>query len=252
MIFYIAGYGRSGSTLLDIVLSNAAYGFTLGEISNVFNERNKKTDDFYHEILSETIIELKLTHQEIDKISSSDKIQSHLSSKYASFWNYFLKKIGDKHKMDFFIDSSKTTWRTFNRPKHLKNSGIKIKIIFLKASYKKVWKSAIKGSNKSLKSKSGEQKKHYIFAVKTLFSKFLIDTLTTLFYKNKTYEIIEVHYDDFISSPKEIINKISKDLNFKFSNLEPKIEQNKFLIKGGYLGNRLREKGTYISIKKSR
>ncbi|WP_347375007.1 hypothetical protein [Aequorivita sp. Q41] len=249
MILYIAGYGRSGSTLLDIILSNAKDGFTLGEISNIFNEKIKVTDPFYADIFFRTCAELNLSDSEIKKIEMSDKLFHDYSSKYGSFWNHFLKNIKEKQEVEYFIDSSKTTWHTFLRPYHLAKSGFDVRIIFLKASYKKVWLSALKGSNKSLTSNNAPIKKNYVFAFRTLISKFLIDLLTSLYYIKNKNKYCKLSYEDLIADPLKTIQLISKEIEVNFIDLDDKIKRNEFLIKGGYLGNRLRKQGAYIKIK---
>ena len=72
-IIYIAGYGRSGSTILDIVLSNSDNVITIGEISNVFRELNNTTNKYYADILATTVKELSLSKEEINNIKDADK-----------------------------------------------------------------------------------------------------------------------------------------------------------------------------------
>ncbi len=250
-IIYIAGYGRSGSTLLDIVLSNSENGFTLGEISNVFNERTKITDKFYADILNQTVNSLNLTESEIKKIKLSDRSYYKYNTKYRAFWNTFIKKIKEARQLSFLVDSSKTTQYTIFRPYNLYKSGFNISIIFLKASYIKVWKSALKGCNKSLQNNKDQNKKYYLFAVKSVISKLLTDIITKIIYENSKYMLVKINYEDFISDPLMTIKFISNKFQIDFENLDNKIKQNEFIVKGGYLGNRMRKKDTYIKIKKS-
>ncbi|PZD76616.1 sulfotransferase [Mesonia sp. K7] len=248
-IIYIAGYGRSGSTLLDIILSNAKNSFTLGEISNVFNEKENITDNFYATILKNTLLNLSYSDSQIKKIRHADQYFYLYNEKYPALWKTFLNKINSNQEIKYFIDSSKTTWQTLFRPLNLKKSGFEVKIIFLKASYSKVWKSTLKGSNKSLQKSTLPRQKNILFAVKSLISKFLIDSLTSCVYSKKN--VVKINYDDLINKPHETIKRIELKLDIELEELNQKINQNKYLVKGGYLGNRLRKENTYISINKS-
>src|SRR5690606_28704165 len=119
-----------------------------------------------------------------------------------------------------------------------------------KASYTKVWKSTLKGSNKLLEKKQGNSKKHYVFACKSVLSKFLIDVFTQILYINKKNKIVTINYDDFVKEPGNTVKIISEKLEVNFIGLYEKIKQNEFLVKGGYLGNRLRKENSTIKIKK--
>lgn len=250
-IIYIAGYGRSGSTILDVVLSNAKNVATVGEISNVFEELNNITNKYYADKLVSTIKELSLSDEEIYKIREADKSFNKVSPNYTAFWLLFIQKIKENQDIHFFVDSSKTTWRTLLRPNNLYKSGFDVYIIFLKASYLKVWKSALKGSNKALQHSDKKIKKQYLFAVKSIFSKFLIDLITGIFYSNKKYNFLKIKYSNFINNTLKTTNTISDHFKIDFIDLEDKIIQNEFLVKGGYLGNRLRKENSTIKIKKN-
>jgi hypothetical protein len=250
-IIYIAGYGRSGSTILDIVLSNSGNGITVGEISNVFDELNNTTNKYYADKLVSTVKELNLSNEEIYNIREADKNFNKISPNYTAFWLLFFQKIKEYQDIHFFVDSSKTTWRTLFRPNNLNKSGFDVYIIFLKASYLKVWKSALKGSNKALQHSDKKNKKHYLFAVKSVFSKFLIDLFTEIFYSNKKYNLLKINYSDFINNTLKTSNKISNHFKIDFIGLDDKIIRNEFLVKGGYLGNRLRKENSIIKIKKN-
>lgn len=249
-IIYIAGYGRSGSTILDIVLSNSSNGVTVGEISNVFDELSNITNKYYTDKLVSTIKELSLSDEEIYKIREADKSFNKVSPNYTAFWLLFFQKTKENQDIHFFVDSSKTTWRTLFRPNNLYKSGFDVNIIFLKASYLKVWKSALKGSNKALQHSDKKIKKHYLFAVKSIFSKFLIDLFTGMFYSRKKYNLLKINYSDFINNTLKTMNEISNHFKIDFIDLEEKIIRNEFLVRGGYLGNRLRKENSIIKIKK--
>jgi len=251
MIIYIAGYGRSGSTLLDIVLANSENVSTLGEIGKIVSERTIITNKFYADILFRTIESLKLSEKELNEIALADRSFNRFNSKYKDFWTLFLENSKIEQEKSIFVDSSKTTWHTLFRPSNLSKTGFEVKIIFLKASYKKVWKSALKGSNSSLQDSTSTPKKLYFFAFRTLVSKFFTDLLTNMLYNNKSHKLIKVNYVNFTDDPENTLKSISDKLEIDFKNLDDKIANNQFLVKGGYSGNRLRKEGTVIKIKKS-
>ncbi|WP_341200561.1 hypothetical protein [Croceibacter atlanticus] len=251
-IIYVAGYGRSGSTLIDIVLSNSSNITTVGEISNIFNELSDITNLKYSFYLNETLNDLNLKGKDIQSLKNADNIFGVYNSIYSDFWSLFFNKIKHDENIEFIIDSSKTTWKTLFRPYNLIKSGFEINIVFLKAPYSKVWKSALKGSNKTLDSSPNKNlNNHYIFAIKSIFSKFLIDFLTKIIYSRRKYKLVKVDYFDFINETENIIKKLSVAFELNFKNLNNKIRKNEFLISGGYMGNRLRKENHTLKIKKT-
>ena len=84
-IIYVAGYGRSGSTLIDIVLSNSSNITTVGEISNIFNELSDITNLKYSFYLNETLNDLNLKGKDSQSLQNAHNIFGVYNSIYSDY-----------------------------------------------------------------------------------------------------------------------------------------------------------------------
>lgn len=253
-LIYIIGAGRSGTTILDIVLGNNNDAISLGEI-NRFYKRNgitpqrdkdnkvylfwKKIKDEFEEKLNSSTIK----YNEFEKVNSKNEYHSAFfksllklnSKKYYSTLDCLYDSIIENTKESILIESSKYPVRALNISK-LKRKDIEIKYIYLKKDPVKVINSFNK---KDLEQppKGFLTANIYYFIVNCL-SYFVIQILK--FNKHKTSEL---KYEDFINNPVESIQNLSRDLDENF-NSSKNILKNKEPLKTGFLfdGNRIRLK----------
>ena len=116
-LIYISGYGRSGSTLLELVLNQEKKIIGLGEISN-YNAAVKQNE------LCSCKERLKTCNFWSPIIEKCDPDKNKVSTKK------LLKSIFLEHPNSVFIDSSKSTRKGFYRPFiHNKYANVKIDFI---------------------------------------------------------------------------------------------------------------------------
>lgn len=247
-VLYIMGAGRSGTTLLDIVLGNQKELFSCGEI-NRFPIRkgipplleNKSRIEFWRKIKEELVNNFKI--QDFNYlIKLLDNFEYHFGyikslfykskTEYADYTKYlsdFFQIVFDNIDQDIIIDSSKYPGRLFQLSKLSYN----LKIIYLIREPSAVLKSFEK-------EKIEQPSKHWTFAI---IYYFLVNLLCqmTLFFLNKDIKIIKIKYEEFIDKPTLTIRNIADTLELDLNNLIHKLEKNEKLIVGNLFdGNRIR------------
>lgn len=170
-IIYIAGYGRSGSTALEIAISKR-YGFqSLGELTSLYSEllypfskcgcgENYKKCELWSSIaMSECNFveasQLMKIYQSIHPISFFLKLKYYFLYKRRanlSEFEFFLKKPFLEYLQysnnSVVIDSSKSSWYASLRPLRLSNICPEIYILHIKRPLMGVIKSVKMGDNK--------------------------------------------------------------------------------------------------------
>ena len=227
MVYYIAGAGRSGSTLLDIVLGNLGENFSMGEMINfvqnglVDNEYcscGKRVFDceFWSKVASKWEKERTLSLSEYKNIQ-----WKYLRNKRTlhSIWNYWFpsddykKLISDTTKLYrivFEVSEKKIIIDSSKNPQYillLKKTDLPLKIIHIKRNFNNVLKSTRKTLKKDPKKGIEETIKPQSITYSFLnwFTTNILVVLFTLFDKR-----ILINYEDFINNPLSTIVKIQK------------------------------------------
>ena len=221
-IIYIGGYGRSGSTALELYLSQKYNYFSCGELISV----NKKN---FREIICNC-------GKTLNCCDFWSKCKFNNSSNIIDF-------AFKKSKNSVLVDSSKTTYLSFFRP-FLLSLNFNVIYVYNTRNPSDVFKSISKGSNRVLhKSSRLLESQQYLFfsrGLSFLLSVFL-SKLTFTVFKNK----IRVHYDNFILEQNSLCNDIESIIgkqSFNNSNFTTRhtiggnrfssiLGQNKFIIK---------------------
>lgn len=145
-IIYIAGYGRSGSTLLDVVLGNHPMIASLGEVGNIWNLHEiggrcscgeKLIDcDFWGGICSTVARPGSTMSAQFAKIEACRKPVSNpnLFGAYADAHRALFMRIAQHAKAPLVVDSSKTSWGFRRRPQALAEAGADVRLIILRRS----------------------------------------------------------------------------------------------------------------------
>lgn len=170
-IVYIAGYGRSGSTLLDILLSNANGVRSLGEVVNFYemcsNSENDHilTNGFWGKVKSgvlaclsnggdgtDACVNANYTQKRYERFragwrllfpQSQDSIADYMVGTDCLF--HSITQVNDRG--DIFVDSSKTAWLSSWRPCYLYRAGYRVKMIHVVRDGRSVIGSFLKGDN---------------------------------------------------------------------------------------------------------
>lgn len=242
-IVYILGAGRSGTTLMDIILGNSDNIFSAGEL-NRFAERSGKPHDPRDENVSRywEEIHLKLQNYFPLIIGLSRRMEYHNSFinrlfinkkklvQYKEFNLQLFDEIrsisGDKK---IIVDSSKYPFRALSLYQIFGND---LKVIYLKKEPISVIRSFANGDVEQ-PSKSFFKANLYLLTVNLL--------CRIVFTKIKSPKMV-VTYDQLVNDTLNTITLINNNLNLDLSSLAYKISKNQSL-EVGYLfdGNRLRK-----------
>lgn len=174
-IIYIAGYGRSGSTILDILLGNSPQAISLGEIGQlwirpiedeVFCSCGKKVHycDYWRSISEHSKMSISIYNKIYNNSALNKKIESWSSffniinnknnkSKqlYSMLMKELFKNISSSNDVRILIDSSKSSYGFMWRYLALKKIvGLDIKVIHLTRNLRAVINSKTKGNNRNL------------------------------------------------------------------------------------------------------
>lgn len=253
-IIYIAGYGRSGSTLLDTVLGNFKGVGSLGEISNLFDvvRANENCScgnpiglcSHWKDVVKviddvSPGFDLSYCHRKVEAINlMSSKVDK---ANYFSFWSeiYNAKFESD----NTLVDSSKVSRSTFFRPYNLKKMGYEVTFVHLYKKPSSLVDSLLKGSNKSLEvgRKMGIIE-HHIFMHRSFLGALLANVSSLIIGQYISSRYIKINYLDIVSSPDKVCEEIfghSLDEHPDYTNLSSG---------HGISGNRMRRGGEKIKI----
>ncbi|ACJ28362.1 Sulfotransferase protein, putative [Shewanella piezotolerans WP3] len=249
--FYISGYGRSGSTVLDTLLTNFDGLEGIGEATNLFDciHNNEYCS------CGEPILEceywkpfFKEYNGKINKLAIETRkyeglrglFKKSYNSIYDQFWTNYFKS---NSNVDI-VDSSKISRKTFMRPIIFKRLGVNVTIVHLYKNSDLLLQSLLKGSNKDLNKGVKVEGIPHIFLLRSFVGAFFANLFTCLIgrffsngYKFIEYEEIVVDCDTFL------VNHFG--LNSSLVDLE------NLNCGHGVSGNRVRKKSKSISLRKS-
>jgi len=171
-LVYIAGYGRSGSTMLDILLGNHPDIFGAGEIHKIFDYmqfgmdcscgRSLKNCEFWQAVLARTPVcsrEMALSQahfitrsqEEWPFLAGQPGKRAENKALYRELWSSLLDAVYAESGAGTIVDSSKSGRRARRRISALKALGrYDITILHLVRDPRAVMVSMLKGSNRKL------------------------------------------------------------------------------------------------------
>lgn len=255
-ILYIAGYGRSGSTILDTVLGNHPVVFGAGELTHAFSSmdadgycscgsrlslcplwgrakermvRGLPGGDF--RFLNE------LTREEEDIAGTRGRRRA-----YVRAWRALVDILMEVSEAQFVVDSSKSTWKVARRIALLKESGIEIRLIHLVRNPRAVMCSIQKGSNRLME--KGENPKLRGGMGRGLVSWVSSNLLFERYQEKTGSPFLRIRYEDLVEAPALEITRIGKWLDIDMETLVHKVVNNETFSPGhGISGNRMRRQG---------
>jgi len=283
-IIYIAGYGRSGSTILDMILGATDNVVGAGELTYIYDELKSGHScscgqllvdcDVWGSYVKSLDFDLKEACEVVRRV---DKRNSLFFSrkKDVDEEDCLLYRGLSEGVFDYLfgrgnvivIDSSKTAANAAYRPIAIKKIlNIDICVIHLQRSFWSVAKSLLKGSNKSLSGKSDDRVSFFsqcglrfgsvTFDYRGGFVMSMLRGALGYYFANKSARILRAEigdeyyyhlkYEDFLKNPTVKLLEISEKFNVDFSD-SIKILEDKNSIKVGHLiaGNRV-SKQRYI------
>ena len=247
-VIYISGYGRSGSTILDVYLSNAGDCFGAGELVNLFadwlNDKYCSCGEKISQCQYWKGVLADVRAGELERMREVTEENERLFSAHRSpgVYNQVWQPIFDRifQATDTVIDSSKVSRLTYHRPRLLKAMGYKVDIVYLYRQPDELLLSLRKGSNRSLEANGPVERgrfRVFLGSVRGFFGWFIASAGTVLACRRFGFRRIDVAYEEFIAHPHEIAESI----------LEQPIEQSvPDELDGGHgvSGNRTRRSAT--------
>lgn len=261
-IIYIAGYGRSGSTLLDVIFGSHAQIIGVGELAKIFECIDEPTSTCS---CGENVFNCSfwggITKHLLSSKNAKQTNQDGTIQKACEEWTNFSllfnvkKKKYDRYKTlitnlfdyifkisdkEFIVDSSKNAYTSAWRPLALKKiCGYDVKMIHLIRNGKGVINSKIKGDNSEMR--KGIYRKKPLAAYEGLigwiFSNIIV-IITRTFFPSDAYHLMK--YEDLVRDPEKELIKAGSFIGLDFKetiNLISKMKP----IQVGHLvfGNRL-------------
>jgi hypothetical protein len=267
-IIYIGGYGRSGSTVLDLILGENSEVISTGEICNFLsltaNHDNNLCScgksfskcEFWSKMDLFDRIEPSLKN--IGPIFDSNFItlcneKRKMKSKYfySIFWKNFFLNLSSDNNCNFIVDSSKTAYCQALRPYFLSNMSESINIHYIHM-YKPLG-SAItsfkKGTNKGIKNKS---KKRVFNVTRSIIGWIFANIVSMAYVKfGKFSSITKVNYSCLIKNTEICLKEISENIGFNLD-IKHDVLSGRKPIKDHHIvsGNRMAHGPIYIKLKK--
>lgn len=251
-LIYILGAGRSGTTILDIVLGNCSGSISLGEINRFFKrngiapkrEINSKEYVFWDKIKGTFDMHLEGDYSSFKKAFDKNEYHTHFlklllfgSDKF--YQNILIKQYESiaEHTKDkkVLIESSKYPARALNVSSALKGK-MEVGYVYLKKDPVKVVSSF---------GKKGLEQPAKPFLASNLYY-FTINVfcyLTVWKLRKRGHNVVVLKYEDLIEEPSRVLDRIESKLGIEVEAVKDKINDNETLDTG-YLfdGNRIRLK----------
>ncbi len=263
-IIYIAGYGRSGSTVLDTLLGNHPRLFGGGELTNLFIEwsqqRSCSCQELYPNCLfwRDVFKQINILLPNFDPIvaeqitrgteglfkHSSFNQKAAKQREYRQLWQSTLETIAKVSQKNIIVDSSKNTRNNSYRIQALaKLCEFDVRIIHLVRDPRAVMWSVLRGSNRNLE--SGQPADLFGGVYRALLSWNLANAsvhFTTA--TNRRVDVICLRYEDLILNPIRELRRLETWLNIEMNPIIDIITNQHLLDPGhGVAGNRTRRQG---------
>ena len=261
-ILYIAGYGRSGSTLLDSLLNDHPSIFGGGEMMWLFQQaaengncscgRLQNDCGFWRDVLQRVACQvghrdwagaaqLTLKMERLRTISPLDQ-------GYIDLWAAAFDAVREVSGKPWIVDSSKNTRLDYYRlPLLARHMGCQVKIIHLVRDPRAVMWSTARGSNRQLEKGSrshGHSRRMMSGLMSWVFSNTAVEALCR---RHSEWPVLRVRYEDLVSSPGETLGRIGRFINLDMQEVVRRIHhRNSFSAGHGIAGNRMRRSGEII------
>jgi len=273
-IIYIAGYGRSGSTILDITMGSHPKVASAGELTYLFDElissdaaqkkRICSCGEAYENcpVWGEVLAELNLDiHEAARIIRGRDKRKllllpaakamgngngGHIRDDYAKITKNIFSAIARIQNVDYIVDSSKTAREAAYRPIAIaREAKLPVKVVHLVRSPVDTYKSIAKIDNWKAEGHGRNLSGPTLRAIPG----WLIANINAYRLKsivgNKSYVLVK--YENLISDPKTEYERMGNILGLDFSETVARILSEKPFRTGHNVGgNRVRLKKEII------
>lgn len=255
-LIYILGAGRSGTTLLDIMLGNNSNAVSLGEINRFYKrsgqpphrDSDSSTYKFWtiiksnlkdkgHSNLSELNSLFQKNEYHTSFLKTIFKINNH---KYRNCLNDMYIAINEKSNKEVIIESSKYPCRALNISNYVKNKDLSIHYIYLK-------KDPVSVVSSFQKADIEQPKKGFLSANLYYFFVNILCSVILFIIKLKGHNTKIIKYEDLVANPVEVLVDLQYHFKIDQQELINKIENNTPLETGLLFdGNRIRLEDSII------
>ena len=260
-VIYIMGYGRSGSTFLDVLLHNHPEIVSVGALSNFFDWVIKDEAcacgsgldkcEFWCEICQNFFAKHQdpATHRKEQLMVEAmpnfvrllrDELPVSLTSKYGTVMHDLFESIARASGKRFVVDSSKSAQEVVGRAYALtRYTLLDVKLIHLVRDVRGVIWSAIKGPG------SPERSQPRIVPLRALRSTagWILANMACLYVTRRLGDnaVLVMRYEDLVSNPERESARIGDFLGIDMKELVQKVKSRASFTVGHNLGgNRLR------------
>jgi hypothetical protein len=268
-VVYITGYGRSGSTILDILLGNAPGVESVGELDLLHRDWNERCcscgaryDDcsFWSEAWRRVVErvghraheELERNLRRVERVSSLPALALGLlpaswKGAYREQTLAELDAISASRGREIVLDSSKSAREAAGRALALERiTGVRVKRIHLVRDGRAVVWSVKRGDNVRLAAgKEGEEASFAFATARAIFGWILGNTVAILdALLAEPGSSIVVRYEDLVARPDEELERIGRHLGVDLSEVRRRVREGELLEVGHSTGgNRVRRAG---------
>jgi len=258
-MIYIAGYGRSGSTLMDILLGAHPKCFGGGELNHLFDDilshRYCSCGDSYYvcPFWSNVLkgFQRKLPRMDYETAhfitTSNERLISSRRNirRYGMVWRALFEALREQDalKTEVIVDSSKSSWKAWRRPFLVQQCGTEVFGIHLVRDPRAVMFSVMKGSNRRME--AGENPRLVGGAVRGLLGWCLSNSLVENAKAFSTIPFMTLRYEDLVHDPASELSRVADFLALEMTPVIDRLALDAGFDGGhGVSGNRMRRRGT--------
>lgn len=259
-IIYIAGYGRSGSTLLERVLASHDRVSGLGELASFLDLLDSEASfcscgellhecEFWSEVTSnfggdvQNNAKLRAIQNRFESLFA---FPGHIFSPHKESYSRYIQKLFDNiahhlpDEVSYVVDSSKTARKSFFRPFALSRiASLNVKVIHLVRDGRGCMWSYLKGSNRRME--TGLEPHVPFAALRTAISWPLANVAAHLFQLLHTKRYCRIRYEDFVKDTAGTLAQLGKFLGVSFDQQIEMLNSSGEIPLGHQIaGNRLR------------
>lgn len=262
-IIYVAGYGRSGSTLLDTVLANHPAVFGGGELTWLYQQilENQTCScglplhdcDFWNDV--QHALSVRLPGFDLTAAAALTLSQECWTSwrsqaaAYTTLWDATWEAMVQVSGRTMIVDSSKNSRLSrFRLELLLASQAFDVSVIHLVRDPRAVMWSTARGSNRKLE--AGENRVSWMTPYKGLISwAYSNSCVDHLLARHPHMRLLRLRYEDFVQQFESTVERLSNFLDLDFGVVANKVHAEEHLDPGhGVAGNRMR-RNTQIKLR---
>lgn len=225
-ILYIAGYGRSGSSILSRLIGQHPAFMSLGELGRL--------EEFVRDDRDCTCSLPLSTCPFWGPMLQAPNSSERGASRRGDFWPAEVVR----DQPGFLIDSSKTAYRGFFRPVRYLLRGQRVFLIHLVRNPDQVVESTLKGRNKDIE--FGKVRRRPMETARTLFGWFFANVFASCYRLLLGRRATLVRYEDLLVDPAVALSRIAELVDEDFAGVVTLLDEARPLERGHEIaGNRV-------------